>query len=87
MHIRNWLGIAVGAAQCVRFLPISAKAQYFLGISLSLVALVLAVMWLSDEHRKDPEQGRRIMFFMIGILALILALIVGIPLVIQNAPK
>ena len=83
MKLRDWSGIAVGMCMCVRFLPISATAQYYLGITSGLVALVLAVMWISDEYRKDPKQVGRAIFFVIGLLSLIAVII----LVIQNAPK
>ena len=55
MDIRFWLGTCMTVASIAWSLPIPAKAAYYLQNAAGLAALVVAVIYVSDEYRKDPQ--------------------------------
>jgi drug/metabolite transporter (DMT)-like permease len=83
MKLENWLGILVTGTMCIRFLPISAKASYYLQALSAFASLVLAIIWFIGEYRKNPK-------ILLGLVLCLVGVIVvagGIILLVRFAPQ
>lgn len=83
MNPRNWLGIFVTGAMCVRYLPLPAKASYYLQVAAALAAFAAAAIWFSDEYRKDPK----VLKVLVVLLVATIVVTGGVVLVVRFAPQ
>lgn len=61
MNIRHGVGLCVMVATMAWSLPIPAWGSYYLQVAAGLAVLVLGVISISNDYRKNPEATQKML--------------------------